>query len=55
MNYSDLRCFVAQLPEDILKEKWSGHFDRARALIERRLDDDIPEVLRTRLKQEYSS
>lgn len=52
MNFSDLRCFVAQLPEDILKEKWSGHFDRARALIERRLEDDIPEVLRTRLKQE---
>ncbi|MBR5315297.1 MAG: transglutaminase domain-containing protein [Firmicutes bacterium] len=52
MNFSDLRCFVAQLPEDILKEKWSGNFDRARALIARRLESDIPEVLRTRLKQE---
>lgn len=52
MNFSDLRCFVAQLPEDILKEKWSGHYDRARALIDRRLESDIPEVLRTRLKQE---
>ena len=52
MQFSNLKCFVAQLPEDILKEKWSGNFDRARALIARRLEGDIPEVLRTRLKQE---
>ena len=52
MQFSDLKCFVAQLPEDILKEKWSGNFDRARALIARRLEGDLPEVLRTRLKQE---
>lgn len=52
MNFNDLKCFVAQLPEDILKEKWSGNFDRARALIERRLGEDIPKVMRLRLKQE---
>ncbi|MBR3756494.1 MAG: transglutaminase domain-containing protein [Firmicutes bacterium] len=52
MNLSELESLATPLPEDILKEKWSGNFDRARMLITRRLQGEIPEVLQTRLKQE---
>ena len=52
MKVNNLESFVVQLPEDILKEKWAGNFERARALIARRLQGDIPEILRTRLEQE---
>ncbi len=40
IKYDDIGCLAFPLPEDIEKEKWSGHFDRARALIKKRLADE---------------
>lgn len=37
------------LPEDILKRKWAGDFDGAIKAIDRRLQKDLPEMLRARL------
>lgn len=45
----DVKYFDAPLPEDILKEKWSGHFQECLHLIDLRLKKDIPEVLKKRL------
>ena len=44
-----------ELPEDILKEKWSGNFDRAKKLIAQRLSEDIPRALRCRLDLELKN
>ena len=52
MKYDDLKYLAVQLPEDILKEKWSGHFNRARAIIKNRLQDRLPYSLRCRLELE---
>ena len=40
MKYEDIECLAFPLPEVIEKEKWCGRFDRARAMIKRRLDDE---------------
>lgn len=40
------------LPEDIEKLKWYGDFDSCIALIDRRLCEDIPEVLKEKLRME---
>ena len=40
------------LPEDILKLKWSGALDEARAAIDERLKEELPEMLRARLMVE---
>lgn len=45
----DVKYFEIPLPEDILKEKWSGHFDRCIELINNRIQKDIPESLKKRL------
>lgn len=56
MKYEDLKYLSAPLPEDILKEKWSGNFDRARKIIDRRLaSDKLPYSLRCRLLLELNS
>lgn len=40
------------LPEDIEKLKWYGDFDGCEALIRKRMAEDIPEVLREKLRME---
>lgn len=55
MKYEDLQYLAVQLPEDILKEKWSGHFERARAIIADRMEKDIPYALKCRLKLELGN
>lgn len=45
----DVKYFEIPLPEDILKEKWSGHFDECIRLIDKRVQRDIPECLKKRL------
>lgn len=55
IEHENLVYLAAPLPEDILKEKWSGHFERARQLIERRLNQSLPEALRRRLLLEYEN
>jgi hypothetical protein len=53
MKYEDLKYLAVPLPEDILKEKWAGYFDRARRIIDCRLaDTDTPYALRARLELE---
>ena len=40
------------LPEDIEKLKWHGDFQGAMELIQRRLEEDIPETLKNKLRIE---
>lgn len=47
--YSDICSLHVPLPEDIEKLKWHGDFQRAIRVIDRRLEKDIPEVLKKRL------
>lgn len=42
------------LPEDIEKLKWYGDFDGCEALIRQRMAEDIPEVLREKLRMELT-
>lgn len=56
MVYDDIKYLALDLPEDILKEKWSGNFERARDLISRRLSDDrILRPLKCRLELELKN
>lgn len=41
--------FEIPLPEDIMKEKWSGHFKECINLINNRLKKDLPDALKKRL------
>ena len=52
MEYDDLKYLAVQLPEDILKEKWSGNFERAKAVIQNRLQGGLPYALKRRLEFE---
>ena len=54
-KYENLKYLAVELPEDILKEKWSGNFDRAKKLIAQRLSEDIPRALRCRLDLELKN
>ena len=38
------------LPEDILKRKWAGDLEGAIKAIDRRLEKELPEMLRARLE-----
>lgn len=56
MEYKDISYLAVALPEDILKEKWSGHFEREMSLIERRLADAaLPYPMRYRLELEKNN
>ena len=56
MKYDDLMYQAVPLPEDIMKEKWGGHFDRARNMIRCRLEEGkAPEALRIRLELELKN
>lgn len=56
MNYEDLKYLTVPLPEDILREKWSGRFENARTIIKKRLEDDLlPHGLKCRLALELNN
>lgn len=56
MKYDDLKYLSVPLPEDILKEKWSGNFERARKIINRRMhEENIPYSLKCRLELELNN
>ena len=56
MKFDDLKYLAVPLPEDILKEKWAGYFDRARRIIDCRLaDETTPYALRARLELELKN
>lgn len=55
VKYENLRYLAVDLPEDIMKEKWSGNFERARMLIECRKTEEIPHALRCRLDLELKN
>lgn len=50
--YSDLEFLTAELPEDIMKLKWYGDFERAKRVIDLRLTKELPMALRKRLELE---
>lgn len=53
MREEDIRMLALALPEDILKAKWCGDFDRALRLIDRRLESGkLPDCMQTRLRLE---
>ena len=47
---NDLRYLTVGLPEDITRLKWYGDLERAKRVIDMRLEKDIPEALRKRLE-----
>ncbi len=49
---NDLRYLTVGLPEDITRLKWYGDLERAKRVIDMRLEKDIPEALRKRLELE---
>ena len=55
MKYDDLKYLSVPLPEPVLKEKWSGSFDKAVQTINSMLGQDIPKPLRRRLELELNS
>ncbi len=55
MKHEDLKYLAVALPEDILKEKWSGHFDRVREIIARRLAGELTYDMRCRLELELTN
>lgn len=49
----DMRCLNVPLPEDLMKLKWGGDYERLMQVIDRRLgDESLPEALRKRLQLE---
>ena len=50
MNQKDIETLAIALPEDILKAKWCGDFDRAFHLIDLYLaNEKVPAFMKTRL------
>ncbi|MCF0135378.1 MAG: transglutaminase domain-containing protein [Lachnospiraceae bacterium] len=53
MNQEELRSLAMELPEDILKAKWCGDFERAERMIDLYLQNDrTPDCVKTRLEAE---
>ena len=53
MNQKDIETLAIALPEDILKAKWCGDFDRAFHLIDLYLaNEKVPAFMKTRLALE---
>ncbi|MGB4440492.1 MAG: transglutaminase domain-containing protein, partial [Sedimentibacter sp.] len=50
--FNDLKYLKVNLPEDILKLKCNGNFERAMKLINLRLEKQIPQAMRKRLELE---
>ncbi|MCI8609319.1 MAG: transglutaminase domain-containing protein [Firmicutes bacterium] len=56
MKHENLEYMAVSLPEDIMKEKWSGHFQRARTIIAMRLaDEKMPKTMKARLRLELKN
>ncbi|MBR4861129.1 MAG: transglutaminase domain-containing protein [Firmicutes bacterium] len=56
LDHEDLQYQCVPLPEDILKMKWSGRLDLAKAMIENRLSlPDLPKAYRARLTLELKN
>ena len=56
LDHDDLQYQSVPLPEDILKMKWSGRLDLAKAMIENRLSQpDLPHAYRARLTMELKN
>lgn len=56
MKYSDLKYLAVELPEAVMKEKWSGNFDGARKIIGGLLSSEgISYPLRARLELELNN
>ena len=56
LDHDDLQYQYVPLPEDILKMKWSGRLDLAKAMIENRLSQpDLPHAYRARLTMELKN
>ncbi|MCQ2547398.1 MAG: transglutaminase-like domain-containing protein [Clostridia bacterium] len=56
MTFEDLKYLNTPLPENILKEKWSGHFDLARKMIEYRLENEnVSKAMKARLELELQN
>ncbi len=56
MKYSDLKYLAVELPESVMKEKWSGNFTGARKAIRRLLmSEGISYPLRCRLELELNN
>lgn len=55
LNFEDLQYQAVPLPEEILKMKWSGNFDKAREMINHRLTLDLPKAYRARLMIELKN
>ena len=51
MRY-DLKCLACPLPEDVLKLKYFGDLDRLNRVIAQKLEKDIPQALKERLRLE---
>lgn len=52
MIIPDIELRTAPLPEDILRLKMAGYYNEEKRLIEKRLDSDIPECIKERLRFE---
>ena len=52
MTLDHVKYFAAPLPEDILHQEEAGHLQKARELIQKRLEGTLPRVLRERLELE---
>lgn len=51
-KFEDLQYLQIPLPEELLKLKWYGSFDKMQKIIEFKLQKDIPEALKKRLIHE---
>ena len=55
MKFEDLKHLAVTLPEDIMKEKWSGNFDKVRKIIKYQLEnEDLSYAMRCRLEYELT-
>ena len=56
LDHDDLQYQCVPLPEDIMKMKWSGRLDQAKAMIENRLSQpNLPHAYRVRLTLELKN
>ena len=56
MKHADLKYLSFPLPENVMKEKWSGNFDRAREIIKQMIEkEDTLPALKARLEMELNS
>lgn len=52
LQHQDIPCLAVDLPENIQREKWAGHYDLARRIIEKRLTWETSPAMIKRLELE---